>query len=151
MAMIWYGTKVFTKFQGYYGDRTECPYCHSVYRDAYVKYTTWAHLYEIPIFPIKVRYYKMCPVCGNGVELNKGQAKNEMLSVGQTDQRLEAYSRHILAGKPKGILAVDNSYEFWVRDTMSGGEVCIATGLTKDAIKEMKKRRGLKEFKIIDM
>lgn len=152
MGMIMYGTKTFTKFKGYFGDKEECPCCHKTYKKAYVKYTTWFHLDEIPLFPVKSTYYKMCPICGDSIEVNGKQAKSEMISLEEAEtQQLETYAKHILANKPKGIMSVDTSYEFWVKDMVTNEEICIATNLDKDTVKRMKKERGLKNFKIINI
>lgn len=151
MGMIMYGTKVFTKFKGYFGEREECACCHKTYKKSYVKFTTWFHIDEIPLFPVKSTYYKMCPICGDSIEMKGKYAKAEMVVTGEPEtQQLETYAKHILANKPKGIMSVDNSYEFWVKDLSTGEEICVATGLTKDVVKRMKKERGLKNFKIID-
>lgn len=93
----------------------------------------------------------MCPICGDSIEMKGKYAKAEMVVTGEPEtQQLETYAKHILANKPKGIMSVDNSYEFWVKDLSTGEEICVATGLTKDVVKRMKKERGLKNFKIID-
>ena len=34
------------------------------------------HLNYIPLFPIKKYYHKICPICGDVVELNSNEAKN---------------------------------------------------------------------------
>ncbi|MCR5146494.1 MAG: zinc ribbon domain-containing protein [Clostridia bacterium] len=148
MGMIMYGTKVFTKFKGYYGEKVECPCCRKTYKKSYVKYTTWFHINAVPLFPVNFTYYKMCPICGDAEKVKVKQAKAEMVQTGELEgQQLEAYAKHILANKPKGFLAVDNSYEFWVKDLLTGEEICVATNLTKNQIKDMKKERGLKDFK----
>ena len=150
--MYTYGTKVFTKLKGYYGAKEECLCCHKAYQKAYVKYTKWCHFNEIPLFPINVTYYKMCPICGDSVNLKIKQAKAEMVATDSTEtQQLEAYAKHILANKPKGFMAVDSSYEFYVKDLSTDEEICVATNLTKNMVKDMKKERGLKKFKIIDV
>ena len=89
---------------------------------------------------------KICPICGNGVELKKNEAKLEMTnSSGMSNQAFEVYANHILAKKPKSILEVDNSYELWVRDLVTGEEICIARDVSKDAVKNVKKNRWLKK------
>ena len=93
----------------------------------------------------------MCPICGDSVGLKGKQAKSEMVATDATEtQQLEAYAKHILANKPKGFMSVDSSYEFYVKDLSTNEEICVATNLTKDMVKDMKKERGLKNFKIID-
>lgn len=150
--MVVYGTKVFTKFKGYFGEKEECPCCHKSYKKAYVKYTTWAQLECIPLFPVKMRYYKMCPICGDSIELKCKQAKNEMVANESTEnQQLETYAKHILSNKPSGFLSTDMSYELWVRDLTTGEEICISTGIAKSLVKAVKKERGLKKIKIINV
>ena len=151
MGMIIYGTKVFTKFKGYFGEREECACCHKTYKKSYVKFTTWFHIDELPLFPVKSTYYKMCPICGDSIEIKGKYAKAEMVVTGEPEtQQLETYAKHILANKPKGFMSVDSSYEFYVKDLSTDEEICVATNLTKDMVKDMKKERGLKNFKIID-
>lgn len=150
MAVIVYGTHIFTKLAGYYGQREECPICHRVYKKGYVRNTTWAHLEYIPLFPIKKTYYKMCPACGRGIELKNKEAKAEMQNANDTSrQEFEAYAKHILAKKPTGIMSVDTSYEFWIKDLVSGEEFLLDTDLTKDQVKNIKKNMGFKKVPII--
>lgn len=152
MGIIVYGTRFFTKLEGYYGVKEECPYCHKVYKKAYVRCTKWAHLSYIPIFPIKRAYLKMCPICAYGVELKNKEGKAEIANSNDTnDQKFEAYVKHILIKKPKGIMAIDRSYEFWIKDLITGEEICVASDLSKDDVKNMKKDRGLKNIQIIDV
>lgn len=152
MGIIMYGTRVFTKHEGYFGEKEECPVCHKIYQKGYVKNSVWAHLNYVPLFPIKKTYFKMCPICGHGIELKSKEAKDEMLNINDlSDQNLEVYAKHILAKKPKGIMSVDTSYELWVKDILTGEEMCIATELSKDIIKRVKKERGLKKIQIINI
>lgn len=153
MAMIVYGTHVFTKMKGYYGLKEECPYCHRAYKKAYVKYSKWWHLSYIPLIPLKKRYYKMCPICTGAIELTSREAKDQMERAYDINepQQLEMYAKHILAKKPKGLLAHDMSYEFWVKDLITGEEICVATNLSKDRVNEIKKERGLKKLQIFDV
>lgn len=151
MAVIVYGTHVFTKLAGYYGPKEECPVCGRIYKKGYVRNTVWAHLEYIPLFPVKKTYFKMCPVCGRGVELKNKEAKAEMAngSDGQR-QEFEAYVKHVLANKPTGMFSTDNSYEFWIRDLVSGEEIRVASQITKDQVKNIKKGRGYKKVPIIN-
>ena len=152
MAFIIYGTRVFRKMVGYYGAREECSNCHRIYQKGYVKSSRWVHIDYIPLFPVKSTYLKICPVCGSGLELNKKTAKLEMNNSNFiSNQAFEVYAKHILAKKPKSILEVDNSYELWVRDLVTGEEICIAVDITKDMVKNVKKNRGLKKLEIRDI
>ena len=151
MAVIVYGTHVFTKLAGYFGPREECPVCHRVYKKGYVRITRWAHLEYIPLFPYKKTYFKMCPVCGMGVEFKNKEAKAEMAVADDGyRQDFEAYAKHVLAKKPTGLLATDNSYEFWIKDLMTGEEIRVESDITKDQVKRIKKNRGYKKVPIVN-
>ena len=151
MAVIVYGTHVFTKLAGYYGQREECPVCHRIYQKGYVRNTVWAHLEYIPLFPVKKIYFKMCPVCGRGMELKSKEAKVEM-AAGDYGYRqaFEPYAKHVLAKKTTGFISTDNSYEFWIRDLMTGEEILVASDITKDQVKRIKKSRGYKKVPIVN-
>ena len=152
MGMIIYGTRYFTKLAGYYGEKEECSNCHKTYKKAYVKYTKWAHLNYLPIFPMKTTYFKMCPICARGVELKNKEGKAEIQNSNDTnEQRLEYYAKHILINKPKNIFDADISYEFWVKDLDTGEEICVASSLSKDSVKDMKKDRGISKLRIEDV
>ena len=150
MGFIIYGTKTFTKFEGYYGDIKECESCSKAYKKAYVKYTTWAHLNEIPLFPIKKSYNVICPICGHGYSLKGKDAKMEMNNK-DDNQNIKIYAKHILSKKPKKILDPDMSYELYAKDLVSGEETLIATNISKDVVKSFKKDRGIKKLEIIDV
>ena len=150
MAIIFYGTKTFTKFEGYFGEIEECEVCHKAYKKAYVKYTTWAHIYEIPIFPIKNTYNVICPICGHGYSLKNKDAKMEMNNKDE-NQNIEIYAKHILEKKPKKFLDPDMSYEVYAKDLVSGEETLILTDASKDAVKRLKKDRGIKNLQIVDV
>ena len=147
MGMIYYGTKTFSKLAGYFGPKQECQNCHRTYKKAFVKYSSWFHIDYIPLFPTKTIYFKACPICGAGYELRKQDAKTEMQNPGEP-QNFEPYAKHILANKPKGILKQDNSYEFWLKDTITGEEICIGSEISKEDIKNLKKERGFKKVPI---
>lgn len=152
MGMILYGTKVFTKKMGYVGSPVECSTCAKSYKMSVVRYRRWGHLNYIPLFPIKSTYYKMCPICASGYELKRADVKTELASINpQETQNLDYYAKHVLANKPKGIMSVDQSYEFWAKDLVSGEEICVSAGIAKDDVKNMKKIRGAKKVPIIDV
>lgn len=147
-----YGTSVFTKRKGAFGNREECPVCHRVYKKEYIQVSTWGHLCYIPLFPMKKTYFKMCPICGNGFELDKKQGKVEMQNVMDSSvQNVMVFAKHILANKKSGLLASDESYEVWVRDLTTGEEICIVANVSKDIVKKIKKERGLKNLPIYDV
>ncbi|MEE3342886.1 MAG: hypothetical protein VZS44_02225 [Bacilli bacterium] len=145
-----YGTKILTKFKGYFGAKEECPNCHKTYTPAFVKVKTWAHFDYLPIFPIKTRYYKMCPVCGVNHELKTKEAKPLMINKDE-NQNTKVYIKHVLHNKPEKKLQTDTSYELWFKDNITNEELCVSTGLTKKDIKTIKKNRGLKTIDIIDV
>ena len=152
MAIFIYGTKAFTSFKGYYGQKEECEHCHRVYKKGYMKINRWVHIDYIPFFPIGGGYFKYCPICGNGVNLKSKEAKQEMNGVTDPEsQQLKVYAKHILANKPKGFLETDNSYELWVRDEISGEDILLLNQTTKDVVKNVKKNRGLKILPIVEV
>jgi len=146
--MVLYGTRVFTKFEGYFGERKECEVCHRTYRSAFVRNKVWAHLNYIPLFPVRKTYFKMCPICGNGIELKAKEAKAEMASGSINDQNIQIYAKHFNANKPKELLAVDTNYEVWLRDANTGEDIGLANNITKDFIKNLRKERGIKTIPI---
>lgn len=150
--MISYGTHVFTKFKGYYGRKEECPYCQRKYQQAYVKFSKWFHLIGIPLFPVKRTYYKMCPICAYPVELTVREAKDQMERAYDNipEQKIELYGKHVSVRKPKNIFAHDFSYDFCVKDLISGEEFCIAANLSKDRVKQIAKERGLKKIPFVE-
>lgn len=152
MAVFIYGTKAFTSFKGYFGQREECPNCHKVYKKGYTKISKWAHVDYIPLFPVGSSYSKFCPVCGNGDIIKSKVAKQEMaMPTDNEPQQLKVYAKHILANKPKGFLEADSSYEVWVRDEITGEDMLLISNVAKDVIKNIKKNRGLKVLPIVDI
>lgn len=152
MAMIIYGTHVFPKFAGYFGEKELCPNCQRTYKPAYTKCSVWAHIYYIPLFPISSYYLKMCPICGMTDKLKKKDAMVEISKPSDgVQQQFQYYAKHILANKPTKMLEVDKSYEFWVKDLLSNEEVCVAAGITKDMVKSLKKKFCVKDISIMDV
>lgn len=145
MGTFYYGTRVFSKLMGYFGPKQECDQCHRAYTRAIVKYSTWFHFDYIPIIPTKTQYVKMCPICGAGFELLKADAKQEMQAGNNGFPGFEPHAKHIMANKPKGLLATDNSYELWLKDLSTGEDIIIASEITKEDIKNLKKERGYKK------
>lgn len=150
MATIVYGTHVFTKFKGYYGAKEECPNCNRIYAKGYVRVMVWAHLEYIPLFPIKINYFKQCPICGKGKSLKLSQAKSEMENSARTDQNFEVYAKHFQTDQKKGLFSSDSNYEVWVKDLVSGEDTCVLANVCKATVKEQKKNRGLKKLEITE-
>ena len=146
-----YGSRTFTSNKGYFGNKETCQHCQKSYIPSYIKVSTWAHFDYIPIFPIKTRYYKMCPICGHNNELTRKEAKPLMINPDNGTQNLKTYAKHVLHNKPEKKLQTDTSYELWVKDLTTGEDICISTGLTKSDIKTSKRNRGLKKIEIIDV
>ena len=146
MGAVYYGTRTFSKFLGFFGPKQECTNCHRTYKKSYLKYTSWFHIDFIPLVPTKTRYFKACPICGAGFEMKKKDAKMEMQAPGDgTVQTLEPHAKHILANKPKGLMKTDNSYELWLKDGETGEDICIASEITKEDLKNFKKERAYKK------
>ena len=94
----------------------------------------------------------MCPVCGMADKLKKKDAMVEITKPSDgVQQQFQYYAKHILANKPTKMLEVDKSYEFWVKDLTSNEEICIASGITKDMVKSLKKKFCLKDISIMDV
>ena len=152
MAMVIYGTHVFTKFEGYYGEKKQCPNCQKIYKPAFVKNSIWGHIYYIPLIPIKSYYDVICPICGVGTTMKKKEAKQLMMLPNDgIQQSIKYYAKHVLANKPEKKFQTDKSYEIWAKDEMTGEETCIAVNLVKGAIGNTKKKFGIKEIPIIDV
>ena len=146
-----YGTHVFTKFMGYFGQIEECEQCHKKYKKQLVRVKKWAHLDYIPIFPCGTSYIYACPVCGLHKELKKADAKAIMdTSSDPHQQNIQTYAKHVAAKKPQKKMAIDNSYELWVRDLITGEDSCVRVDLTKNDLKNEKKARGLKDLPIVE-
>ncbi len=142
-----YGTHVFTKFMGYFGQVEECAQCHKQYKKSMVRIKKWAHLDYIPIFPCGTSYFYACPVCGAGKQLKKADARAIMDAPSDPrQQNLQVYAKCVIADPTKN----KKSYELWVRDLITGEDVCVRNNLTKAFIKQEKKNRGLKELSIVD-
>lgn len=149
MATVYYGTRVFSKFVGFYGPKMECPKCHRTYKYSYVKFSSWFHIYYLPLVPTKTVYFKSCPICGAGYELKKKEAVLEIKAGSDGEfQGLEPHAKHVLANKPKGIMKADNSYELWVKDLATGEDILVASEITKGELKNFKKERGYKKVPI---
>ena len=146
MTMVVYGSHVFPKFVGYFGEKVLCPNCHKTYKPAYVKNSVWGHIYYIPLIPLKTYYNKICPVCGYGDMLKKKDAMVEMAKpTDDSRQEFQYYAKHILANKSTKMLQADTSYEIYAKDLVSGEETCILAGVPKGRVKGVKKMFGLKE------
>ena len=146
MGAIYYGTRTFSKHMGYFGPKQECQNCHHTYQKAIVRFKSWFHIDFILLVPTKTTYFKSCPICGVGFELKKADAKAEMQAAGDgTVTSLEVHAKHIMANKPKGLMKADNSYEVWMKDLTTGEDICIASEVTKEDIKKLKRERGWKK------
>lgn len=145
--VIMYGTRTFLKVLGDFGHQETCQICGKMYARRYIRTRTWFHITYIPLIPCKTVYYKVCPICANAQEIHK-RAVESMIAI-TANQKLAYYARHILAKKPKGIFATDRSYELWVKDLATGEEICIASDVDKDEVKNRKQALGLKNLEFI--
>ncbi len=148
MIYFTYGKKSFTKFLGYFGEKTECPQCGKSYCRSLVRHNTWAHFDEIPLFPIRCQYIIMCPICANSKVAEKAEAKKIVSEQLHMNEDLTVYGKDIIAKHQKGIFTADTSKELWVRDNKTGEEILVAEGISSMHIKKQKKYRGLKEIKV---
>ncbi len=144
-----WGEKVFTKNRGFFGEKEECANCHKIYSPAFVRSRTWLHVNFIPIFPEKTIIHKMCPICGASHELKTREAKPLMVNKNKY-QDITTYAKHVLHKQPKNKWTdFDKSYELWIKDNATHEEFFVEDNLTKDDVKNIKKKRGLKKLEII--
>lgn len=57
--------------------KKKCDNCHNESEYTLIEISIWFTLFFIPVFPYERHYLLMCPICGNGFELNK-QAFEEL-------------------------------------------------------------------------
>ncbi len=136
---------------GYLGQEESCGACGRTYKKALMKYTSWFHIYYIPLIPYKKTYFNMCPICGAGYDVDKNTAKSLIQAGGVGHPGFEVFAKHILANKQKGLFKADTSYELWVKDLATGEEICIEQNIEKERVNEVKRVRGLKKVPIIDI
>ena len=149
--LVVYGTHVFTKFLGYFGQPEECAQCHKKYKKSMVRVKRWAHLEFIPIFPCGSSYFYSCPICGFGTELKKKDGKAIIEAPSDPHQQnIQIYAKHVAANRPTKKFAVDSSYELWARDLITGEDFCVRNGQTRDNLKSEKKSRGLKDIPVVE-
>ncbi|MBR3812684.1 MAG: zinc-ribbon domain-containing protein [Spirochaetaceae bacterium] len=72
---IFFGTRRTTAHLGEYKISGKCPRCNNTINLQIVKETDWFTLYFIPVFPIHVARYKMCPICSVSAEISKEEAE----------------------------------------------------------------------------
>lgn len=74
--MIIYGTNVFNKLLGFFGEVHERESCHIKYRSRLLRRKTWMHIMFIFFCPFGTKYKKVCPICFKQEELTKKQVNN---------------------------------------------------------------------------
>ena len=67
MFVIWGSRKTVKQFAA---SKESCDVCKSELV-CYVKVTTWFTLFFIPIFPVYIKYVRVCPVCSAEEKLPK--------------------------------------------------------------------------------
>ncbi len=137
--MIIYGTKVFNKILGYFGEEHECENCHKKYRSRLLRIKTWMHIMFIPFCPFGTKYKKICPICYKTETITKKEAKKLMELPDTTGQSIETYIIHHTGNK--------DGYEIWVNDTIKNKKYCVLKDLNKTQINNFKKNMGLKKIK----
>jgi len=55
--------------------RHTCNHCHNIDNWYLIKISTWFTLFFVPIFPYKINYLLVCPICSWGIELEKNDFK----------------------------------------------------------------------------
>lgn len=72
---IIFGNKSFEKDLGEYKVSGTCPNCHNTINLHILKQSTWFTLYWIPIFPLQIKRFKICPVCRAGAQITKEESE----------------------------------------------------------------------------
>lgn len=141
MATIVYGTHNFKKNLGPHGEAYECPCCHNVFQDVYVKINKWGHLEYIPLIPLGSYYIHFCPICANGdkFEKNKIAKENIKAETAPSTQNIEYRSVFHKSAKPK-------TYDLYAEDKNTGKTYTIREGLPKADYKYELKIRCIKKL-----
>jgi len=74
--IVFFSWGVETK-KAYGSVKQRCLVCNNQSHD-FVRVRTWFALFFIPTIPYSTRYFKVCPQCGNGVQLTKEQFAEEL-------------------------------------------------------------------------
>ncbi|MBP5492388.1 MAG: hypothetical protein J6Y08_06060 [Clostridiales bacterium] len=142
--MYLYGVESFKKVYGPKGEPKECPFCHKVYQETYVKFNKWGHLDYIPLIPLGADYYHFCPVCFNGDKFDK-QGKKEAK---QTIKNSTTVTTNLV---PRGIHHVaEKTYDLVLEDKNSGETFPISTNMKKGDYKKLLKNRFYKKVEVVD-
>ncbi len=91
------------------------------------------------MFPVKLEYLELCPVCGDGILM-----KAKMDNTKDESQRLSVYAKRVIPQRPI-------KYEFCVKDLNTNEEICVASGITKAEVKRIGKDRGIKKVTIVEV
>ena len=73
MIIIW-GTRTKEKIMAIAAPHN-CESCNNTVQFQLIRVMRWFTLFWIPIFPFSIKYFLSCPVCNNGWQLKKEQAK----------------------------------------------------------------------------
>lgn len=74
MIIIW-GSRTFQKILAHTGPYT-CNNCNNPTPFNLIRVANWFTLFWIPLFPVSIKYYHTCPICNQGTQLTKQQAKD---------------------------------------------------------------------------
>ena len=66
-----------------------CPKCHNDNYWHLLNTKTWFSLFFIPVIPYEYHNYLLCPICSNGIELNRVQTERAKILNNQTSLYLE--------------------------------------------------------------
>jgi uncharacterized membrane protein len=82
---ILFGTKRFNKNYGV-TYKIRCSVCNNEKYHQFILSSIWFHVFFIPVLPLSIRYYNICPVCNN-INYIKGKNKKKYrdLAVLNTD------------------------------------------------------------------
>ena len=73
--MFFFGTKQFNKNYGV-TYKINCPVCRIQKYYQFIRTSIWFHFFFIPVFPLSMRYYNICPNCNN-IDRIKGKKKKK--------------------------------------------------------------------------
>ncbi len=144
MGTFYYGVESFKKVYGPKGEPKECPFCHKVYQETYVKFNKWGHLDFIPLIPLGSDLYHFCPVCFTGDKLVKGEKKAAKKLV----KDKTAPTTNLV---PRGVHhKAEKTWDLFLDDKNSGETFTIQSAMKKSDYKKLKKDRFYKKIQEVE-
>ena len=81
MFIVW-GTRNTEKVLGHLQVSWECGHCGNVLHYKVVCRKTWFTIFWIPLFPVSIQHYVLCPICNYGKKVSKAEATGMMEQYG---------------------------------------------------------------------